>query len=304
MNQLYKHTQMQDTFGVIMLALVGNTPKVMSLLEMLKHYLAHQEEVVTRRTQYDLNKAEARAHIVSGLLKALDVIDEVIRIIRASKTRVEAKETLMETFEFSDVQAQEIVNMRLYQLTGMERERLEKEFNELQMKIKELKAILADRNLLLRVIREEILTIADKYGDDRRTSIGYDEFDISMEDLIPRENTVIAMTKLGYIKRMTVDNFRSQNRGGKGIKGMSTIDDDYIEELLMTTTHHFLMFFTNAEECTVSRLMRFLKPAVRQGERQLSTCCSYSRMKRLAQLFLSGNLRREAISLWRLETVW
>ena len=246
LNQLYKHTQMQDTFGVIMLALVGNTPKVMSLLEMLKHYLAHQEEVVTRRTQYDLNKAEARAHIVSGLLKALDVIDEVIRIIRASKTRVEAKETLMETFEFSDVQAQEIVNMRLYQLTGMERERLEKEFNELQMKIKELKAILADRNLLLRVIREEILTIADKYGDDRRTSIGYDEFDISMEDLIPRENTVIAMTKLGYIKRMTVDNFRSQNRGGKGIKGMSTIDDDYIEELLMTTTHHFLMFFTNA----------------------------------------------------------
>ena len=245
LNQLYKHTQMQDTFGVIMLALVGNTPKVMSLLEMLKHYLAHQEEVVTRRTQYDLNKAEARAHIVSGLLKALDVIDEVIRIIRGSKTRVEAKETLMETFGFSDVQAQEIVNMRLYQLTGMERERLEKEFNDLQIKIRELKAILEDRHLLLRVIREEILAIAEKYGDDRRTAIGYDEFDISMEDLIPRENTVIAMTKLGYIKRMTVDNFRSQNRGGKGIKGMSTIDDDYIEELLMTTTHHFLMFFTN-----------------------------------------------------------
>ena len=245
LNQLYKHTQMQDTFGVIMLALVGNTPKVMSLLEMLKHYLAHQEEVVTRRTQYDLNKAEARAHIVSGLLKALDVIDEVIRIIRGSKTRVEAKETLMETFGFSDVQAQEIVNMRLYQLTGMERERLEKEFNDLQIKIRELKAILEDRHLLLRVIREEILAIAEKYGDDRRTAIGYDEFDISMEDLIPRENTVIAMTKLGYIKRMTVDNFRSQNRGGKGIKGMSTIDDDYIEELLMTTPHHFLMFFTN-----------------------------------------------------------
>ncbi|MEF2734179.1 MAG: DNA gyrase subunit A [Blautia sp.] len=245
LNQLYKHTQMQDTFGVIMLALVGNTPKVMSLLEMLKHYLAHQEEVVTRRTQYDLNKAEARAHIVSGLLKALDVIDEVIRIIRGSKTRVEAKETLMETFGFSDVQAQEIVNMRLYQLTGMERERLEKEFNDLQIKIRELKAILEDRHLLLRVIREEILAIAEKSGDDRRTAIGYDEFDISMEDLIPRENTVIAMTKLGYIKRMTVDNFRSQNRGGKGIKGMSTIDDDYIEELLMTTTHHFLMFFTN-----------------------------------------------------------
>ena len=246
LNRLYKHTQMQDTFGVIMLALVGNTPKVMSLLEMLQYYLAHQEEVVTRRTQYDLNKAEARAHIVSGLLKALDVIDQIIKIIRSSKTRQEAKETLMETFGFSEVQAQEIVNMRLYQLTGMERERLEKEFQELEIKIRELKAILSDRNLLLRVIRQEILAIAEKYGDDRRTAIGYDEFDISMEDLIPKENTVIAMTKLGYIKRMTVDNFRSQNRGGKGIKGMSTIDDDYIEELLMTTTHHYLMFFTSA----------------------------------------------------------
>ena len=246
LNRLYKHTQMQDTFGVIMLALVGNTPKVMSLLEMLQYYLAHQEEVVTRRTQYDLNKAEARAHIVSGLLKALDVIDQIIKIIRSSKTRQEAKETLMETFGFSEVQAQEIVNMRLYQLTGMERERLEKEFQELEIKIRELKAILSDRNLLLRVIKQEILAIADKYGDDRRTAIGYDEFDISMEDLIPKENTVIAMTKLGYIKRMTVDNFRSQNRGGKGIKGMSTIDDDYIEELLMTTTHHYLMFFTSA----------------------------------------------------------
>ena len=246
LNRLYKHTQMQDTFGVIMLALVGNTPKVMSLLEMLEHYLAHQEEVVTRRTQYDLNKAEARAHIVSGLLKALDVIDQIIKIIRSSKTRQEAKETLMDTFDFSEVQAQEIVNMRLYQLTGMERERLEKEFQELEIKIRELKAILSDRNLVLRVIRQEILAIAEKYGDDRRTAIGYDEFDISMEDLIPKENTVIAMTKLGYIKRMTVDNFRSQNRGGKGIKGMSTIDDDYIEELLMTTTHHYLMFFTSA----------------------------------------------------------
>ena len=246
LNRLYKHTQMQDTFGVIMLALVGNTPNVMSLLEMLEHYLAHQEEVVTRRTQYDLNKAEARAHIVSGLLKALDVIDQIIKIIRSSKTRQEAKETLMDTFGFSEVQAQEIVNMRLYQLTGMERERLEKEFQELEIKIRELKAILSDRNLLLRVIRQEILAIAEKYGDDRRTAIGYDEFDISMEDLIPKENTVIAMTKLGYIKRMTVDNFRSQNRGGKGIKGMSTIDDDYIEELLMTTTHHYLMFFTSA----------------------------------------------------------
>ena len=245
LNQLYKHTQLQDTFGVIMLALVGNTPKVMGVPEMLEHYLAHQEEVVTRRTQYDLNKAEARAHIVEGLLKALDVIDQVIAIIRGSKTRQEAKEKLMETFAFTDVQAQEIVNMRLYQLTGMERERLQNEFNELMAKIRELKAILGDRNLLLRVIREEILGISEKFGDERRTAIGYDEYDISMEDLIPKENTVIAMTKLGYIKRMTVDNFRSQNRGGKGIKGMSTIEDDYIEELLMTTTHHYLMFFTN-----------------------------------------------------------
>lgn len=161
------------------------------------------------------------------------------------ETRQEAKEKLMETFAFTDVQAQEIVNMRLYQLTGMERERLQNEFNELMAKIRELKAILGDRNLLLRVIREEILGISEKFGDERRTAIGYDEYDISMEDLIPKENTVIAMTKLGYIKRMTVDNFRSQNRGGKGIKGMSTIEDDYIEELLMTTTHHYLMFFTN-----------------------------------------------------------
>ncbi len=250
LNQLYKHTQLQDTFGVIMLALISNgqkmSPKIMNLLEMLNYYLKHQEDVVTRRTQYDLNKAEARAHIVEGLLKALDVIDQVIQIIRASKTRAEAKDTLMETFGFTDVQAQEIVNMRLYQLTGMERERLQREFDELEAKIRELKAILADRKLLLRVIRQEILAIAEKYGDDRRTSIGYDEFDISMEDLIPKENTVITMTKLGYIKRMTVDNFRSQNRGGKGIKGMATIEDDYIEELLMTTTHHFLMFFTSA----------------------------------------------------------
>mgnify|MGYP000677110344 CR=1 FL=1 len=245
LNQLYKHTQLQDTFGVIMLALVNNEPKVMNLLEMLKHYLRHQEEVVTRRTQYDLNKAQERAHILEGLLKALEHIDEVIRIIRASKTTQEAKDSLMEAFGFSDAQAQAIVDMRLRALTGLERDRLQGEYNELVKKIRELKAILADRNLLLRVIREEILGISDKYGDDRRTSIGYDEFDISMEDLIPKENTVIAMTKLGYIKRMTVDNFRSQNRGGKGIKGMSTIDDDYIEELLMTTTHHFLMFFTN-----------------------------------------------------------
>ena len=245
LNKLYKHTQLQDTFGVIMLALVNNQPKVMNLMEILKHYLAHQEEVVTRRTQYDLNKARERAHILEGLLKALDNIDEVIRIIRGSENTQVAKARLMERFALSDAQAQAIVDMRLRTLTGLEREKLEAEYKELMARIRRLEAILADRNLLLRVIREEILAISEKYGDERKTAIGFDEFDISMEDMIPNENTVITMTKLGYIKRMTVDNFRSQNRGGKGIKGMQTIEDDYIDELLMTTTHHYLMFFTN-----------------------------------------------------------
>ena len=249
LNQLYKHTQLQDTFGVIMLCLVSTKgslePKVLNLLDMLKYYLAHQEDVVTRRTQYDLNKAQERAHILEGLLKALDNIDEVIHIIRGSRSVQIAKQELIDRFELTDVQAQAIVDMRLRALTGLEREKLEAEYAELMEKIRKLKAILADRNLLLRVIREEILEISEKYGDDRRTSIGFDAFDISMEDMIPRENTVITMTKLGYIKRMTVDNFRSQNRGGKGIKGMQTIDDDYIEELMMTTTHHYVMFFTN-----------------------------------------------------------
>ena len=245
LNQLYKHTQMQDTFGIIMLALHNNQPKVMNLLEMLKYYLAHQEDVVTRRTRYDLNKAEERAHILEGLLKALDHIDRVIQISRGSQNVQIAKASLIEEFALSDAQAQAIVDMRLRTLTGLEREKLESEYKELMEKIRELKAILSDRNLLLRVIRQEILEISEKYGDERKTSIGYDEYDISMEDLIPKENTVITMTKLGYIKRMTIDNFRSQNRGGKGIKGMQTIEDDYIEELLMTTTHHFLMFFTN-----------------------------------------------------------
>ena len=246
LNQLYKHTQLQDTFGVIMLALVeNNQPKVFNILELLQYYLKHQEEVVTRRTQYDLNRAQERAHILEGLLKALDNIDEVIRIIRGSRNTQEAKQGLMERFALSDAQAQAIVDMRLRTLTGLEREKLEAEYKELMEKIRYLQAILADRKLLLRVIREEILAISEKYGDDRRTAIGFDEYDISMEDLIPKENTVITMTKMGYIKRMTVDNFRSQNRGGKGIKGMQTIEDDYIDELLMTTTHHFLLFFTN-----------------------------------------------------------
>nr|WP_294677609.1 DNA gyrase subunit A [uncultured Blautia sp.] len=249
LNQLYKHTQLQDTFGVIMLSLVPNNgsmePKILNLKQMLEYYLAHQEDVVRRRTQYDLNKAQERAHILEGLLKALDNIDEVIRIIRGSRNVQTAKAELIERFELTDVQAQAIVDMRLRALTGLEREKLEAEYAELMEKIRKFQAILADRNLLLRVIREEILAISEKYGDDRKTSIGYDVYDISTEDLIPRENTVITMTKLGYIKRMTVDNFRSQNRGGRGIKGMQKLDDDFIEELLMTTTHHYLMFFTN-----------------------------------------------------------
>lgn len=245
LNKLYKHTQLQDTFGVIMLALVNNQPKVMNLLEILNHYLAHQEDVVTRRTRYDLNKAQERAHILEGLLKALDNIDRVIQIIRGSRNTQIAKEGLMQEFALSDAQAQAIVDMRLRTLTGLEREKLEAEYKELQERIRKLQAILSDRNMLLRVIREEILAIAEKYGDERKTAIGFDVYDISVEDMIPNENTVITMTKLGYIKRMTVDNFRNQNRGGKGIKGMQTLQDDYIDELLMTTTHHYLMFFTN-----------------------------------------------------------
>lgn len=245
LNQLYKHTQLQDSFGVIMLALVDNQPKVMNLLDMLTYYLDHQKDVVTRRTKYDLDKAEERDHILQGLLIALDNIDEVIQIMRSSRTTAIAKERLMERFGLSDAQAQAIADMRLRALTGLEREKLENEHEELLKKIQELKAILADEKLLLGVIKDEMLITAEKYGDDRRSKIGYDVYDINMEDLIPRDNTVIAMTSLGYIKRMTVDNFKSQNRGGKGIKGMQTIEEDYIEDLLMTTTHHYLMFFTN-----------------------------------------------------------
>ncbi len=245
MNRLLKHTQLQDTFGVIMLALVNNQPRILNLQQMLEYYLKHQEDVVTRRTKYDLNKAEERAHILEGLLKALDHIDEVIQIIRSSANVAAAKARLMERFDLTDPQAQAIVDMRLRALTGLEREKLEKEYKELQEKIAELKAILADEKKLLGVIREEIMLISDKYGDDRRTGIGFDEYDMSAEDLIPDEDIVVAMTNFGYIKRMSSDNFKSQNRGGKGIKGMQTIEEDYIEDLLMTTTHHYVMFFTN-----------------------------------------------------------
>ena len=245
LNQLYKHTQMQDTFGVIMLALVNNQPMVMNLKQMLEYYIKHQEEVVTRRTQFDLNKTEEKAHIIEGQLIALDNIDEVIQIIRSSKTTAEAKERLCSRFGLSDAQSQAIVDMRLRALTGLERDKLEAEYAELQKKITEYKAILADKKVLLGVIKTEITLIRDKYGDERKTAIGYDEFDISMEDLIPQENTIITMTSLGYVKRMSVDNFKSQHRGGKGIRGMQTIDEDYIADMLMTTTHHYLMFFTN-----------------------------------------------------------
>ena len=242
---LYKHTQLQDTFGVIMLALVNNEPKILNICDMLDNYLLHQKDVVTRRTKYDLNKAEERAHIVQGLLIALDNIDEVVRIIRASRTTADAKQALMERFNLSEAQSQSIVDMRLRTLTGLAREDLEKEYVELMKTIDYLKSILSDEKKLLGVIREEILEISEKYGDDRRTSIGYDEDEITMDDLIPDESTVIAMTNLGYIKRMTVDNFKSQHRGGKGIKGMQTINDDFIVELKMTTTHHHIMFITN-----------------------------------------------------------
>ncbi len=245
LNQLYKHTQLQDTFGVIMLALVGNEPKVLNLVDMLRYYLQHQEEVVTRRTKFDLKKARDRAHILEGLLIALDHIDEVIGIVRGSANTQEAKERLMERFALSDQQAQAIVDMRLRTLTGLEREKLESEYADLTEKIAELTAILADENKLLGVIREELVATAAKYGDERHTSIGFDAYDITTEDMIPVTNTVITMTKLGYIKRMSVDNFRAQNRGGRGIRGMQTIDEDYIEEMFTTTSHHYLLFFTN-----------------------------------------------------------
>ncbi len=245
-NQLFKHTQLQDTYGVNMLALVNNEPKVMNIKEILGYYLAHQKEVVTRRTQYELNKAEERAHILEGYLIALDNIDEVIQIIRNSEDTSVAKQNLMERFGLSEAQSQAIVDMRLRALTGLERSKIENEYAELQATIARLKEILGDEKKLLTVIKEELLEISNKFGDERRTSIGFDEFDINMEDMIPKKNTILTFTKLGYIKRMDIDNFKAQHRGGKGIKGMETIDEDYIVEMMMTMTHDYLMFFTNA----------------------------------------------------------
>ena len=245
LNQLFKHTQLQDSFGVIMLALHNNEPKIMNLQQMLMYYLEHQKDVVTRRTRYELNKAQERAHILQGLLIAQDHIDEVIKIIRGAANIAAAKAELMERFGLTDVQAQAIVDMRLRALNGLEREKLEKEYKELLERIKALEEILADEKVLLGVIKEEILLVKDKFGDERRTSIGFDVDDISIEDMIPKENTVITMTKLGYIKRMTEDNFKAQNRGGKGIKGMQTLNEDFIEKMFMTSTHNFIMFFTS-----------------------------------------------------------
>ena len=245
LNKLYLHTQLQDTFGVIMLALIDNKPKILNILEMLHYYLKHQEEVVTRRTKYELNKAQERDHILQGLLIALDNIDEVIRIIRSSETVQIAKNSLMEKFGLDDVQAQAIVDMRLRALTGLERGKIEAEHEQLMKLIAELTAILGDEKLLLGVIRKEILVIRDKYGDDRRTKIGYDIGDFDAEDLVEKEDIVITLTKLGYIKRMSEDNFKSQNRGGRGIKGMQALKEDYIDRLLMTDSHADLMIFTN-----------------------------------------------------------
>ena len=245
LNQLYKHTQLQDSFGVIMLALNRNQPKIFNLLEMLTAYLEHQEDVVTRRTKFDLNKAEEREHIIEGLLVALDNIDEVIRLIRASRTTAEAKEALQDRFKLTDVQAQAIVDMRLRALTGLEREKLEEEQAELLEKIKFFKEILGDEKKLLGVVKEELLVLKEKYADERRTKIGIDDGEFEDEDLIPEENTVITMTKLGYIKRMSPDTFKAQNRGGKGIKGMQTLDEDVTERMFVTTTHHNILFFTS-----------------------------------------------------------
>ena len=244
LNQLYKHTQLQETFGVIMLCIVNGEPKILNLLQILEEFLGHQVNVVRRRTEYDLQKCEDRAHILEGLLKALDHIDEIVAIIRAAKNVDEAKQNLISRFGFSDVQAQAIVDMRLRALTGLERERLENEYNDLLAKIAYYKEILGNENKLLSVIQEELDTIAEKYGDDRKTEFTFDK-DFQAEDFISDDDVVITSTSLGYIKRMSPEHFHQQNRGGKGIKGMQTIENDYIEDLFMTTNHHYVMFFTN-----------------------------------------------------------
>ncbi|WKY44521.1 DNA gyrase subunit A [Eubacteriaceae bacterium ES2] len=245
LNQLYKHTQLQDTFGIIMLALVNNEPKVLTLKEVLFHYVEHQKEIIVRRTRFELKKAEARAHILEGLKIALDHIDEVIALIRASKDGKTAKEELIKRFALSEIQAQAILDMRLQRLTGLEREKIEEEYRELMALIKELKAILADEQLVLNIIKEELLEIKNKYTDPRRTAFDIDVEDFDVEDLIEEEEVVITMTHIGYVKRISADNYRSQKRGGKGITALSTRENDFVEHLFTTTTHHYLMFFSN-----------------------------------------------------------
>ena len=245
LNYLYKHTQLQESFGAIMLALVDGEPKVLSLHQMLYHYLEHQKEVTTRRTRYDLDKAEARAHILEGLLKALDHIDEIVRTIRESESTNAARDALMARFDFSEKQAQAILDMRLARLTGLERERLQEEYAELEKTIAGLRAILADEQLLLSVVRGELLEVRRKYADERRTEIASVAEEIDPEDLIQEEDMVVTLTHFGYVKRLPTNTYRSQNRGGKGVSGMSTRDEDYAEQLLVMSTHEDLMFFTN-----------------------------------------------------------
>lgn len=248
LNQLYKHTQLQDTFGVIMLCIVNGEPRILNLQEMLNEFLKHQINVVTRRTRYDLNKCEERAHILEGLLKALDHIDEIVRIIRAADTVEKAKQDLIARFAFSDAQAQAIVDMRLRALTGLERGRLQSEYEELLRRIARYREILSDQRELLSVIREELMQLKEKFGEERRTQFAFDDA-LDDEDLIPDDDIVISSTRLGYIKRMSPENFRQQNRGGKGIRGMQTLDNDNIEDLFMSTNHHYIMLFTNKGRC-------------------------------------------------------
>lgn len=245
LNKLYKHSQMEDTFSIIMLALVNGEPKVLNLKQVLYHYVQHQKDVVTRRTQFDLNKAEARAHILEGLRIALDNLDEVIKLIRGSKTTQEAKEGLINRFNLSDLQAQAILDMRLQRLTGLERDKIEAEYAELLKKINRLREILSDERLLMNVIKQELTIIKENYSDDRRTEIKHAEGEIDMRDLIENEEVAVTLTHFGYIKRMPIDTYKSQNRGGRGISALTTREEDFIKELITTHTHSRLLFFTN-----------------------------------------------------------
>ena len=245
LNYLYKHTSMQETFGANMLALVDGVPKVLTLREILYHYIRHQKEVVTRRTQYDLAKAEARAHILEGLIKALDHIDEIVQIIKSSADTPTARERLMETFGFSDKQAQAILDMRLARLTGLERDKLMAEYDELMKTISYLRSLLADEALLMGVIKDELAAIRDKFADDRRTELTHMEGEIDIEDLIQADDMVVTMSHLGYVKRLPKSTYRAQHRGGKGVTGMATRDEDFVERMIVVNTHDEIMFFTN-----------------------------------------------------------